>query len=363
VRWFGRTRGDLVFTGGAEAQPLFSPAAASEVTQARPAEPVRAAARADSEPAPRLEGDVAAPRRPVEADPQLRAATLRNLEGLRQIPALQSLVQGVTRTMCREGVSIDEIVESLQKDSSLCVRLLTMANSVSVASVERVEDLPTAVHLLGVARVRRLAQAAFTLHDAQRMAEGVDWRHLWIHALATASIAEELERRIRPSGSSQVYMAALLHDVGKIVLSTVAADAYREVIAASWNGQGRLEDLERAKLGVCHREAGAAFARGNKLSSVVVDVIAHHDDPAKAEMHRIEVALVSAANFISKARGLGFSGARLDDTDGELEDLAAWRVIEEETGYAPDVARLTGEMVEFFVTLRDDVRGMREGSA
>lgn len=299
----------------------------------------------------------------LPADPEVRAATLASLEGLRQIPALQSLVQGVNRTMCREGVSVDEIVASIQKDSALCVRLLTMANSVAVASVEKVVDLQTAIQLLGVSRVRRSSQAAFTLRDEQRMADGVDWRHLWIHALATASIAEELERRIRPSGSSQVYMAALLHDVGKIVLSTVDPDAYRSVMASAWNGEGRLEALELSRLGVHHREAGAIFAGHCGLSKVVREAVAHHNDPGQAAEGSVEVALVSIANYISKERGLGFSGSRLDEGDGDLENLPAWRVIERECGGHTDIETLLRGMGEFFSDLRDDVRAMHDLSA
>ncbi len=297
----------------------------------------------------------------ARVDPNVRQNTLDALEGLRQIPALQSLVQNVTRIMCRDGVCVDEVVEALQKDSALCVRVLTMANSAAVAPEMRIEDLPTAVQLIGIARVRRLAQAVFTMRDAQRMVEGLDWRHLWIHALATAAIAEELDRRLWMASSPQTYMAALLHDVGKIALSTVAADPYRDIIVASWNGDGRLEDLERERLGLDHREAGFIFARGNRLSDVVVQAIAHHDDPTRAEDHRFEVALVSAANYISKAHGLGFSGARLDPSDGELENLTAWQVVAEETGRAPNVAQLEDEMLGFITTLRVDMRSLHEG--
>ena len=221
-------------------------------------------------------------------DPRVRQSTLTALGQLRQIPALHSLVQGVVKIMAREGVTVDEIVESLEKDSALCVRVLALANSVTVSPEQRIEDLQTAVQMLGMASVRRVAQAVFTLRGAQGMVDGLDWRHLWIHALATAAIAEELDRRISPSPSPQIYMAGLLHDLGKIVLSTVAVDAYRDIIVASWNGQGRLEKLEYDRLGVDHREAGVIFAKANGLSDAVVDAIAHHGDPANAERHRGE---------------------------------------------------------------------------
>jgi HD-like signal output (HDOD) protein len=296
---------------------------------------------------------------PSAAESRVRDATLDALGQLKQIPALASLVQGVAHTMGKEGVSVDEVVEALEKDSALCIRLLAMANSVAISPEQRIVDLNTAVQMLGIARVQRVAQAVFTLHGAQRMVDGIDWRHLWIHALATAAIAEELERLIVPEPSAQIYMAGLLHYLGKIVLSTIAADAYRDVIVASWNGQGRLDVLERARFGVDHREAGVVFARGNKLSELVVEVIAHHGDPASAQNHRTEVAIVSIANFMSKARGLGFSGARLDAADGDIEQLPAWKVIASETGRAIDIGGLELEMAGFFASLRADLKGLR----
>ncbi len=359
VRWFGRAAA-LPAAVPARVEPFVAavPAEASAPPGA-PDDPealersFRETVRMDQPPARRIS---------ITADPEVRRSTLDALEGLRQIPALQSLVEGVVRTMGREGVDVDEIVGALQKDSALCVRVLGMANSVVVASEQRIDDLSTAVQMLGIVQVRRMAQAVFTLRDAQRMAEGLDWRHLWIHAFATAAIAEELQRRLRPGASDQIYMAALLHDVGKIVLSTVAGDTYRDILVASWNGEGRLEDLERETLGVGHREAGVIFACRNNLSEVVVECIAHHDDPCKAGAHRLEVALVAIANFMAKARGLGFSGSRLEALDGELEELPAWRVVEEELGRKTDVAELEHEMTRFFSVLRQELHGLRDGS-
>lgn len=293
-------------------------------------------------------------------DPQARERTLSALRDLQQIPALQSLAQRFLQQINQPDVALDELVAAIGKDSALCVRVLRMANSVLISPEQRIEDLDTAVQMLGVRRVRQAAQALFTLRDAKQVAEGFDWRHLWLHALGTAAIAEELERWLRPVSDPQLYLAALLHDVGKIVLSTIAPDEYRDILVAAWHDTGRLEDLERMRLGVDHREAGMWFARGNGLSEVVVEVITHHDRPAAAENHRFEVALVAVANYLSKAYGLGFSGARLDASDGEFGELPAWGVIANTIGVRPDIERWEEELEPMVLQLREDLRELRE---
>lgn len=293
------------------------------------------------------------------ADPKARERTLGALGDLQQIPALQSLAQGFMQAISRPEVAVDEVVAAIAKDSALCVRVLRMANSVLVSPERRIEDLDTAVQMLGVKRVRQAAQALFTLRDANRVAEGFDWRHLWIHALATAAIAEELEPQLRAGGDSQLHLAALLHDVGKIVLSTIAPEEYRGVLVTAWQENGRLEDLERARLGVDHREAGVLFARHRGLPGIVVEAIAHHDRPEQATQHRFEVALVAIANYVSKAHGLGFSGARLDASDGEFAELPAWQILADECGARPNVEGIEAEMATFVAGLRADLRELR----
>lgn len=270
---------------------------------------------------------------------ELRANTLKALAELRQIPALQSLARGFMLTANRDGVSIDEVVDAIGKDPSLCVRVLKMANSAFVKPVNRIEDLPSAVQMLGVVRIRSLVQTLYTLRDSRAIAPGFDWRHLWLHALATAALSEELERQLGIVSGPLLYLAALLHDVGKIVLSVMAPEDYSQILLAAWQDSRPLEELERARFGLTHREAGEVYLRQNNMADAVLDTVAHHHSPSEApEANRLIVAVVAVANFMSKTYGLGFSGAVLTAADGEFADLPAWRVIEAETRHAPDIA-------------------------
>lgn len=366
ARLFGAVEPVTTSGPGAPSEPLSAPQA--EV----PTEKSAAATGRKSAPVVRPKTDVASlletvnlrslenAAAPVVADPSARERTLAGLRDLKQIPALQSLAQGFLVAMNQPQVAIDEVVEAIGKDAALCVRVLRMANSVLVSPDRRIEDLETAVQMLGVLRVRKTAQALFTLRDGNRVAEGFDWRHLWIHALATAAIAEELEKRLRSADDSQIHLAALLHDVGKIVLSTLAPDDYRGLLVRAWNDGGKLEELERERLGVDHREAGVVFAEHNRLPEIVVQAIAHHHCPEAATAYRLEVALIALANYLSKAHGLGFSGARLGEDEGEFAEQPAWRVVEEMCGGRLDAEAIETQMAGFLGELRAELRGLRE---
>jgi putative nucleotidyltransferase with HDIG domain len=289
-----------------------------------------------------------------------RDQTLASLANLQQIPSLQSLARGFAEATNRDDASVAEVVEAVQKDPALCVRVLRMANSAFIRPAQRIEDIHSAVHMLGVLRVRKLAQAMFTMRDAPTAAGGFDWRHLWIHGLATAALADELERLLGLPANPKLYLAALLHDVGKIVLSTVSPDQYRSVLIAAWNGRQRLEILEESQLGVRHGEAGAIFARQCGLGPEVLAAIVHHADPENATDEPLTVAVVNVANFVAKTYGLGFSGARLDESDGEFETLPAWKVIAAQTGREPDPGSIADDLRPFVDELKIELKTMRE---
>ncbi len=290
-----------------------------------------------------------------------RARTLTSLQNLKQIPSLQSLARSFSLATHRDDASVTEVVEAVQKDPSLCLRVLRLANSVTISPVEHVNDIMTAVQLLGILRVRKAAYAIFTLRDAHTVATGFDWRHLWIHGLATAALAEELAKQLGLPDNSQLYLAGLFHDIGKIVLSTIAPEAYRTVLIDAWNGSERLEKLEAARLGVGHGEAGVIFAEHCKLHPEIIATIAHHADPTQATEHALTVALISVANFACKSYGLGFSGALLDEADGDFENLPAWTVIAPHCGSALDLETLEMNLREFIIQLKPELQSMRRG--
>jgi putative nucleotidyltransferase with HDIG domain len=295
------------------------------------------------------------------AQPALRARTMEKLQQLQQIPALQSLAQGFLRAAARSDGSVEEVVAAVEKDPALCVRVLRMANSAYVAPEQKIEDIFTAVQMLGLQRVNTLTHALFMMRDA-RQTGGVDWRHLWIHALATAAIADEIEKQLGQPAGQQLYLAALLHDVGKIVLSTVAPEAYRAIMDKAWANEGRLDALETTCFGLGHGEAGVAFATQGGLPEEAIAAMAHHAHPEAAEQHRLTVAVVSLANYLCKFYGLGFSGSRLDETDGELEAQPGWAVIAEETGRQPDIAAISLAVQGVIGGLKHELLSLRDAA-
>jgi hypothetical protein len=103
------------------------------------------------------------------------------------------------------------------------------------------------------------------------------------------------------------------------------------------------------------------FAQQAGMGEGVVQAIALHAHPERSESHRTEVAMVALANDLAKAYGVGFSGSRLTERDGEFADHAAWSMLEQEMGRRPDVTGIAEEMKVFVKRPRSQLAALRSG--
>lgn len=242
------------------------------------------------------------------------------LENLRALPSLKNRAQRFARAVADDYCLLDEVVVEVGHDPALAANVLRLANSAAVGPRQRVVDLTTALQLLGVVRVRRLADLLAAMDESRGLAPGFNWGSLWLHSAACAALAARLGEWAGEHVSPELSVAGLLHDIGKIALSTVAPEAYREVLMETWMLGGSLAALEQSRLGMDHREAGWIFGREADLPPRVLSAIAFHDEPDRAPPdHRPVVATVAVANHLAKSHRLGFSG----ESAGSLAGLAA----------------------------------------
>ena len=128
---------------------------------------------------------------------------------------------------------------------------------------------------------------------------------LWCHAVCVAAAARSLARicGLEADEAEQLFVAGLLHDIGKLVLVASLGEQRSKAGAVATT------EFERAVLGIDHAEAGALVTAKWHLSPEVQEVVkTHHDigtgQPGKA------VAIVRLAEAVAHERGIGYLPGR-----------------------------------------------------
>ena len=114
---------------------------------------------------------------------------------------------------------IAEVVEAVESDIALVVAVMRVANDVPTRGAARVENIVDAVRILTPEAVQQLAERVRTFDFFERSAVWDSMPDRFrLHGLATRAAAELLASEIGYPDRDRLIVAALLHDIGKLVL-------------------------------------------------------------------------------------------------------------------------------------------------
>lgn len=209
--------------------------------------------------------------------------------------------------------SIQDVVQIIKYDQAVTAQVLRCANAASGGSSREIHEVKDAVIRLGGARIlaRLVGKHIRGGCSGALPAYGYSEQELWRHSVASAAATEVLSGSISVHVPAGAFTAALLHDIGKLLLARQAPAAeIRKVWTTVGENQCTCEDAERIVFGFSHADIGARVGTEWGLPPDVVEAIeGHHRASAPGSVTTDCVAL---ANTVARSIGvgLGFEGMR-----------------------------------------------------
>jgi HD-like signal output (HDOD) protein len=172
-------------------------------------------------------------------------------------------------------IEMGKVAKALSMDSALSTKILRIANSPLYAQRRKSENLRQALVVLGLNATLTLA-LSFSLVKALRNSKpkGISYPFYWRRALLAATCARALADAMRQSLAEEIFLAALLQDVGILALDQAVGDLYAGGEQLQRDHAG-LAETERKLLQTDHAEIGGWLMRAWNLPERLVTAIAH----------------------------------------------------------------------------------------
>ena len=225
------------------------------------------------------------------------------LAQLEHLPSLPSLYKELMAAFESPESSLGDVGRIVGQDMGMSAKVLQLVNSAFFGMPREVTCPAQAVASLGMDTVRSLALAVcvFAPFEQQKL-EGLSLESLWSHSV-TASIfakqiaqAESLDRK----SIELAYVAALLHDVGKLVLSWLLPDDYLAINARVRDSGVTQTEAECAVVGAGHAQLGAYLLGLWGFPLVVIQAVAYHHEPGACPREgRLTSLIVHVANALA----------------------------------------------------------------
>src|SRR5512141_2524264 len=143
----------------------------------------------------------------------------------KSLPTLPGIITKLNALMSNDNSSVQEMACVVTSDQVLSARILRLANSPSYGFY-RVSTISNAMILLGVDVVKSLSLSSSIFEIMEKSVLG-----LWEHSLGAGVAANIIARRLKLPEVEEISTAALLHDIGKVIIELKFEDDYAHLQA------------------------------------------------------------------------------------------------------------------------------------
>lgn len=228
---------------------------------------------------------------------------------VKQIDPLPQAAMQLMRVLEDPDHSVMDIVRVCESDPALTTNILKVVNSAAFGLRQPVATLERAVSFLGNKMVGSIALSVSLGKVCGKDLVGYESEQgrLWKHSVCTAIASRELATLAKFPVEPQVaYVAGLLHDLGKTVLSEFLEDESLHTIVEYIDDETYEDFLgaEKGTLGISHTEVGRALGEHWNLPVQLVEAMAEHHTPSRAaEEVRPLVYVVHLGDLVAMLEG------------------------------------------------------------
>lgn len=202
--------------------------------------------------------------------------------------------------------TIGQIGEIILRDPNLAARLLRLVNSPAFALRARIDTVSRAITVLGTRELYGMVLAISAVRTFRSLPSAlVNMDTFWRHSIYSALLARILARRCALLHPERLFIAALMHDMGSLVLYRLLPELAAELLLTAQGNEQVLCHAERDVLGFTHAELGGLLLAHWHMPETLSISVARHHEPAAAGDAGLEASIVHVADVLANDSGIG----------------------------------------------------------
>jgi putative nucleotidyltransferase with HDIG domain len=247
------------------------------------------------------------------------------IEETNDLPTLPQVTMEVAQLVDSQTASAPKVAQALARDQVLTAQVLKMANSAFYGAPRRISTVTDAIVLLGMHTIRNMTMAVSCQNvlDREVLSYAIRRGDLWKHSICVAYAAQQIAKRAKYRITEEAFVAGLLHDIGKVLISTYLSAEFNNVMVHAREMNQSFSSAEQDILGFDHAEVGARLTEHWNLPNHLVQAIRYHHNPSWQDPPNTLTAIVHLADVlcITLGIGLGSDGLQYALEQATLERL------------------------------------------
>ena len=223
---------------------------------------------------------------------------------IESIPTLPIISQKIMEITGDEDASFKKLVGIVEKDQALAVKILKVANSAFYGLLSKVTSLEHALVVLGTNQVKSVVLGSSVHGFFSDDKKGpFDRTRFWKHAIICSQVAELLGKNFKIKKDDSLFLAGLIHDVGKVILDKYFHEEFLQIMDHVSSNGTTFSEAESQVLGTTHYQIAAKLLKQWKFPDMVIMQVLYHHAPWYDIHYMTNSNIVYLANIFTKLAG------------------------------------------------------------
>ncbi|BHH84674.1 sensor domain-containing diguanylate cyclase [Desulforhopalus sp. 52FAK] len=217
------------------------------------------------------------------------------------LPSPPAIAVQILSTVQKEDFSLDDLEKIISADPALTSKMLRLANSGFYAIPNEIRNISRALAVLGTNVIKNIALSFVIAADLKNTEESYfNFDYFWRRSVTTA-VAAELVFEAIGRKDEDIFVTALLQDIGVLVLYLSQGASYVDLIKKAVNDDSLcLMKAERDFFQFDHQYFGALLLEDWGIPNSITEPIRYHHEPDRAPSDILQKSsILDVANLLS----------------------------------------------------------------
>jgi putative nucleotidyltransferase with HDIG domain len=229
---------------------------------------------------------------------------IQDIDKLKPIPQMAHKIMAIAED---PKSSMSDVSEIIIYDQALTANILRICNSAYFGLAMEVDSVHQAIVYLGLDQLVDIVLLNSGSDSFKGKHEGYDLNEgeLWRYSVSSALIAKELADKKAAQNNHLIFTAALVKDIGKVILSQYVADSMEKIHLLVSEENLSFREAEKEVIGIDHAELGGLVAEKWQFSPKMIEIIRNHHFSTEPQVAGFETSIVYLADNLCMMMGIG----------------------------------------------------------
>lgn len=223
---------------------------------------------------------------------------IKQLQNVTNLPAIPKVLQEITQLFNSPDLSVRKVEMIIEKDPSLTVKVLSVANSPLYGLRRKVNTIGSAVLILGMQEIKSIITSIKMASAVKMKSDKYFKPEIFLnHSTATGILTQRMSKDLGFNFQGDAFIAGMLHDMGILVLHEFLTKEFMESVFYSVQNKTSFLTAEYKVMGLSHQEIGEFLTDKWSLPSVFSDALQFHHQPARSKENNFLTSILHVADF------------------------------------------------------------------